>query len=193
MTTGYGRRTLNALARDDLDLGDFPPDRLAPADLPANRLRPEDLATADLPAGAADPISIPRWSSLRRLSSTFFSAVSAAANRVATSSWSAHNSSVDIDLKSFEVMMVPKSWFEFREAIVEIKHEHNKAEFKTLVVLSQTFHFNRTCSVCWFNLPSIQSNGYCSTAVRAGRDVDRRSNEAWGSTWRFADLVAAWA
>src|SRR5947208_2892775 len=50
---------------------------------------------------------MPRWSRRKRFSSTLFSAVNASASLVAISSWSAHNSSVDIDLKSFRFMMVP--------------------------------------------------------------------------------------
>ena len=44
---------------------------------------------------------------MRRFSSTRFSAVNAAASLVAISSWSVHNSSADIDVKSFRFMMVP--------------------------------------------------------------------------------------
>jgi hypothetical protein len=118
---------------DDLDLDDLAADALAPDDLAASRLRPEDLATGGSPAGAVGRISIPRWSSFRRLSSRLFSAVSAAARRVAIFSWSAHNSSVDIDLKSFEFMMVPNHDLIFRVPIVEIKHEHNKADSRRLL------------------------------------------------------------
>jgi hypothetical protein len=42
-----------------------------------------------------------------RFSSTRFSATSVAASLAATSSWSAHNSSVDMDLKSFRFTTVP--------------------------------------------------------------------------------------
>jgi len=51
--------------------------------------------------------STPPLSCFRRFSSTRFSASSAAASLEAISSWSAHSSSVDIDLKSFRFTTVP--------------------------------------------------------------------------------------
>jgi hypothetical protein len=51
--------------------------------------------------------STPPLSCFRRFSSTRFSASSEAASLEAISSWSAHSSSVDIDLKSFRFTTVP--------------------------------------------------------------------------------------
>jgi hypothetical protein len=51
--------------------------------------------------------SMPPSSCFRRTSSTRFSSSSVAASREAISSWSAHNSSVDIDFKSFWFTIVP--------------------------------------------------------------------------------------
>ena len=57
--------------------------------------------------GFSGPASPPPLSCFRRFSSTRFSASSEAASLEAISSWSAHNSSVDIDLKSFRFTIVP--------------------------------------------------------------------------------------
>ena len=74
--------------------------------------------------------SIPPLSCFKRSSSRRFSASREAASLAATSSWSAHNSSVDIDLRSMRFMTVPNH--DSTVAIVGTKHEQNKANLEPL-------------------------------------------------------------
>jgi hypothetical protein len=66
--------------------------------------------------------SMPPLSCFRRSSSRRFSASSVVASLAATSSWSAHSSSVDIDLKSFRFTTVPNHDSTWLSSMVS-KHE----------------------------------------------------------------------
>ena len=67
----------------------------------------------------ARSVSTPPLSCFRRFSSMRFSASSEAASLEAISSWSAHNSSVDIDLKSFRFTTVPNHDSKHLSSLVE--------------------------------------------------------------------------
>ena len=87
-------------AGPDSDISERPQDR--GGDPTTSQRRSDDFA-----ARAAGWVSTRRCNCFKRFSTTAFSALSAAASLMAISSWSAHNSSVDIDLKSFRFTTVP--------------------------------------------------------------------------------------
>lgn len=74
--------------------------------------------------------SMPPLSCFKRSSSRRFSASRLVASLAATSSWSVHNSSVDIDLKSLRFTTVPNH--DSTVVIVGTKLEQNKADSEPL-------------------------------------------------------------